>query len=97
MPIDSKNEHHNFGIMNLIDKSMLPGDSSAPFASTITRKWFWLTCSSTRMFFKLFSCSLHQILVFSNDAHVAKNLGIHLYSRHNFILYSSCGKITNNN
>ena len=52
MPIGSKHEYHNLSVMNFIDKSMLSGDASAPFASTITRKRFWLTCSCPRMFFK---------------------------------------------
>ena len=52
VPIGSKHEHHNFGVMNLIDKSMLSGDTPTPFTDTITREWFWLTSTSTRMLSK---------------------------------------------
>ena len=39
---------------------------------------------------QVFSCSLQQILVFGNDAHVAEYLSIHLYCGHNYNLIVGC-------
>ena len=61
MSISSKHEHHNLGIMNLINKSVFSGYSPAPFTSTIARERFRLTCTSTRMFFK-FSFQLQKLI-----------------------------------
>ena len=61
MTIGGKYEHHDFSVVNLIHKTMLLGDPAAPLSSSVTRKWFGLSCTCTRMFLQL-SFQLQELL-----------------------------------
>ena len=61
MPIGGKYKHHDFIVVDLIHKTMLLGDSTAPLSSSVTRKWLGLSCTCTRVFLQL-SFQLQELL-----------------------------------